>query len=252
MPRISREKSRSGIYHIMLRGINRQTIFEDEKDNGRFLDTLKEYKDVSGYKLYAYCLMGNHVHLLMKEEQEDLSTIMRRIGASYVYWYNMKYERCGHLFQDRFKSEVVESERYFLTALRYIHQNPLKAGIVKDIDSYKWSSYREYLRDEILADTGFAFGLFSNDRKKAEEAFVKFHQIENDDECLDVENIKRIKDEDAKKIIRETCDVKSCSEIQNMERKLRDGFLHLLKKEGLSTRQLARLTGVGRGVIVKA
>ena len=96
MPRISREKSRSGIYHIMLRGINRQTIFEDAKDNGRFLDTLKEYRDVSGYKLYAYCLMGNHAHLLLKEEQEDLSTIMRRIGASYVYWYNMKYERCGH------------------------------------------------------------------------------------------------------------------------------------------------------------
>jgi len=77
--------------------------------------------------------MGNHVHLLIKEETEELGVIMRRIGASYVYWYNRKYNRCGHLFQDRYKSEVVEDERYLLTVLRYIHQNLLKAGMVKDV-----------------------------------------------------------------------------------------------------------------------
>lgn len=87
--------------------------------------------------------MGNHVHILIKEGKEDLGNVMRRIGASYVYWYNVKYDRVGHLFQDRFKSEAVEDNRYLLSVLRYIHQNPLKAGIVSDIREYKWSSYKQ-------------------------------------------------------------------------------------------------------------
>ena len=117
MPRTGRERSKSGIYHIVLRGSNRQTIFEDEEDAIKFLQTLQTYKETSGYKIYAYCLMGNHVHLLLKEEQEELGIIMRRIGASYVYWYNWEHQRCGHLFQDRYKSEVVEDENYLLTVL---------------------------------------------------------------------------------------------------------------------------------------
>jgi putative transposase len=129
MARKERKKSRSGIYHIMLRGINRQTIFEDEEDKRKFLETLKKYKDVSKYQLYSYCLMDNHVHLLIREMDETIAEAIKRISSSYVYWYNLKYERVGHLFQERFKSERVESEVYFLTVLRYIHQNPLKAGL---------------------------------------------------------------------------------------------------------------------------
>jgi len=138
MPRSARKKSKSGIYHIILRGVNRQTIFEDEEDTEKFLETLAEYKKENGYKTYAYCLMGNHIHLLIKEEKEDLGIAMRRIGASFVYWYNWKYDRTGHLFQDRYKSEVVEDEKYLLTVLRYIHQNPIKADLVKDIKEYSF------------------------------------------------------------------------------------------------------------------
>ena len=126
MPRVAREKSKTGIYHIILRAVNRQIIFEEDEDAIKFLETLERYKETSGYEIYAYCLMGNHVHILLKEGKEDLGVTMRRIGASYVYWYNWKYERVGHLFQDRYKSEVVETEKYLLAVLRYIHQNPLK------------------------------------------------------------------------------------------------------------------------------
>ena len=94
VPRQARRKSKSGIYHIMLRGINRQVIFEDEEDNLKFLETLKNYKAVSGYKLFAYCLMSNHIHLLLRVEKEDLDLIMKRIAGSYVYWYNWKYYCC--------------------------------------------------------------------------------------------------------------------------------------------------------------
>lgn len=149
MSRYARRKSKSGIYHIMLRGINRQDIFEDDEDRQRLLETIKHYKTVSDYEIYGYCLMSNHVHLLLAEKEEPLSLAIKRISSSYVYWYNWKYGRCGHLFQDRFKSEIVEDEGYLLTVLRYIHQNPVKAGLVKDVKEFAWSSHHEYLGEKI-------------------------------------------------------------------------------------------------------
>ncbi|MGI5912282.1 MAG: REP-associated tyrosine transposase, partial [Syntrophomonadaceae bacterium] len=205
MARTGRKRSESGIYHIVLRGINRQTIFEDEEDAIRFLDTLHTYMNTSGYKVYAYCLMGNHIHLLLKEEKEELGNIIRRIGASYVYWYNWKYQRCGHLFQGRYKSEAVEDEKYFLTVLRYIHQNPLKAGIVKDIAEYRWSSFLEYTRNSKIIDTDFVLKLFNDDKKKAIASFIEFHGIISDDICLDMDERQRILDEEAISIIKEMC-----------------------------------------------
>ena len=110
MPRLPRQKSDSGIYHIMLRGINQQVIFEDDEDYFKFIETLENYKAVSGYKLFAYCLMSNHIHILIKVEKEDLDLIMKRIAGSYVYRYNWKYYRKGHLFQDRFKNYNKKNE----------------------------------------------------------------------------------------------------------------------------------------------
>ena len=214
MPRTARIKSSSGIYHIILRGINRQTIFEEDEDAVKFLKTLKHYKEKSGYKLYAYCLMGNHIHLLIKEGKEDLGIIMRRIGASYVFWYNWKYERCGHLFQDRYKSEVVENVNYFLTVLRYIHQNPLKAGLVKDIKEYKWSSYSDFIEKNEIIDIDFVLDLFNKDRKKALDSFKEFHEISCNDDCLEIEEKRRIKDDKAIEIIKKVCNASHCTEIQ--------------------------------------
>jgi REP element-mobilizing transposase RayT len=88
MPREARKKSEIGIYHIMMRGINQQVIFEDNEDRQKFIETLKKYRDESGFELYGYCLMSNHIHLLLKEGKESLGTIAKRISSSYVYWYN--------------------------------------------------------------------------------------------------------------------------------------------------------------------
>lgn len=156
MPRKARKKSQTEIYHIILRGINRQSIFEDDEDREKLLQTLLRYKEKCGYNIYAYCFMGNHFHLLLKKVNEELAQIMRRISGSYVYWYNHKYDRIGNLFQDRFKSEPIETDSYFLTAIRYIHQNPVKAGIVSNIEEYKWSSYIEYTENKLkgLAKNG--------------------------------------------------------------------------------------------------
>ncbi|MTI86024.1 MAG: transposase [Firmicutes bacterium] len=249
MPRIARKRSSSGIYHVVLRGINRQRIFEDDQDNQKYLKTIKRYKKTSGYEVYAYCLMSNHIHLLMKEGKEDLGITFRRIGASYVYWYNWKYSRRGHLFQDRYKSEVVETDSYFLTVMRYIHQNPTKAGIVKEIQAYPWSSYGEYTKKAEICDTRFALSLFTANPKDALSLWKKFNQESSDDNCLEYDDRTRLNDLEAAELIQNITGVKSPSEIQNFEKYKKNNVIKKLKRKGLSIRQIERLTGVSFGVI---
>lgn len=248
MPRQARVKSESGIYHIMLRGINGQQIFEDEEDNQKFLEVLNDIKAISEYKIYAYCLMGNHVHLLIKVGTEDLEKIFKRVGGRYVYWYNFKYLRRGHLFQDRYKSEPVEDDAYFLMVLRYIHQNPLQVGQCDICGDYAYSSYHEYLmpKENQLTDVEFALSMIS--RKQ----FIEFNNQQNDEKCLEVDhNSFRLTDEEAKKIIYKVSNCKNTSEFQRLELKQRDQFIKELKAEGLSFRQISRLTGLSFGIVRK-
>jgi REP element-mobilizing transposase RayT len=249
MPRAAREKSSTGIYHVMLRGINHQIIFEDDEDYQKYLQTLKTYQEKSGYIIYAWCLMGNHLHLLVKEETEDLGIAFKRIGASYVYWYNWKYGRRGHLFQDRFKSEAVEDDSYFLTVIRYIHQNPLKAGIVKDITDYRWSSYGEYIGKPWICDTDFAFNMFSTDRVKAVKLFKEFNLTENEDRCLDCDQTVRLNDTEAAEFVKNISGVGNPTEVQGFDKGKRNEIIKACKEKGLSFRQIERLTGVSFGVI---
>ena len=173
MPRQAREKSSTGIYHVMLRGINQQQIFEEQEDYLKFLEIVKEYKIISKFEIYAYCLMGNHIHLLIKVLEEPLEQIFKRIGGKFVYWYNIKYQRVGHLFQDRFKSEPVETTDYFLTVIRYIHQNPIKAGLCKELIDYPYSSYKEYIFGGDLIDREFVLQMRDLER------FVAFNNIKS-------------------------------------------------------------------------
>ena len=244
MPRQARRKSESGIYHIMLRGINQQQIFEDEEDGFRFLETLSKYKEQCGYEIYAYCLMGNHVHILLKEGKENLTLVLKRIAGSYVYWYNWKYRRCGHLFQDRFKSEPVEDDAYFLTVIRYIHQNPIKAGICKNIDGYKFRSYNEYINKPNLVNVDFCLGIIDK------EQFIEFNNEFNDDICLDIrDNDFRLTDDEALKIIWKICKCKSVSDFQKLDKIKRNYYIEKLYKHGLSIRQISRLTGLSRKIV---
>lgn len=253
MPRVARKKSTTGIYHIIMRGINRQTIFIELEDKERFVDTLDRYNSICEYDLYAYCLMGNHVHLLLKEGKEPLKTVMRRICGSYVLWYNNKYSRIGNLFQDRFKSEPVEDDRYFLTVLRYIFQNPVKAGLVIRPEDYPWTNYAEYARRLNKPALQFVLGVFDSDPDTALLSFSEFINMENEDECLEITETRKINDAGAVKIIREYCRVDAPSALQGFDIDRRNSCLRALKQTyGLSIRQLERLTGINRGIIQRA
>ena len=248
MPRQARKKSESGIYHIMLRGINQQQIFEDDEDCEKFLQVIKDCKAISGFKLFAYCLMGNHIHLLLKEEKEPLEQILRRIGARFVYWYNIKYQRVGHLFQDRFKSESVETDEYFLTVLRYIHQNPVKAGICKKVEEYKFSSYNEYVIKNYIVDTEQALGMMSVGQ------FVEFNHQANKESCLDIseEPLIRLTDEQARKIIFKITKCESASDFQRLDRNIRAKYIKKIHAKGISIRQITRLCGESKSMVEKA
>jgi putative transposase len=248
MPRGARKKSNTGIYHVVLRGINKQRIFEDNQDYRKFLEIIKTNKDKSGTIVYAYCLMNNHIHLLIEEGTESLGNTFRRIGASFVYWYNWKYSRCGHLFQDRYKSEPVETDSYFLTVLRYIHQNPTKAGMVKEIEQYPWSSYQEYTTKAEICDTKFALKLFSEDYQEALELWEKFNYAQNNDRCLEYDDGNRLNDTEATELIQSIVGVKIPTEIQRYEKQKRNFVIRKLKNAGLSIRQISRLTGISFGI----
>ena len=250
MPRAAREKSESGIYHVMLRGVNKQQIFEETEDYKKFIQILKECKEISKFELYAYCLMGNHIHLLLRVEKEPLETVFRRIGSRFVYWYNIKYELHGHLFQDRYKSEPIDDDAYFVVALRYILRNPVKAGLCKYAKEYKYSSYKDYVScdDNTLSDTEKVFSLIGK------ETFEEYINTDNNDSCLEIEtkdNI-RITDEKAKKIILKKAKCDSVSEFQEIPKAKRDKLLRVLKEQGLSIRQISRLTGTPKGVVERA
>ncbi len=232
----------------MLRGINQQQIFEDEEDNAKFIQVLKDCKAISEYKILAYCLMGNHVHILIKIEKEPIEQVFKRICGRYVYWYNVKYQRVGHLFQDRFKSEPVEDDAYLMAVIRYIHQNPVKAGLCEKIEDYKFSSYSEFVSKSWLADTDFIFQMISK------KEFERFNNTENTDKCLEIEPEKKIRvtDEQAKIIIEKHTNCKSISEFQKLDSVSRDEFISILKDNGLSIRQISRLTGTSKGLVEKS
>ena len=125
--------------------------------------------------VYAWCLMSNHVHLLIKEGNEDISVTMKRLAVSYVKHYNWKYRTTGHLFQDRFKSERVENKNYLLIVVRYIYQNPVKARMVHQPDKWRWSSCCEYYGRSTfpknLLDGDYVLSMFSADSEVARRRF---------------------------------------------------------------------------------
>ncbi|MDD5643946.1 MAG: transposase [bacterium] len=147
MPRLYRLQAKELLYHVISRGDDRKKIFVNDRDCEKFLQYLANAKEKFNFYLYAYCLMENHYHLLLETPQANISKIMQHINTSYAVYHNTKWKRCGHLFQGRYKSVIVDADNYLLELTRYIHLNPVKANIQDSPEKYKWSSYNEYAND---------------------------------------------------------------------------------------------------------
>jgi len=201
--------------------------------------------------------MGNHVHLLLAEGNEEISATMKRIGVSYVGYYNWKYNTVGHLFQDRFRSERVEQDAYIMTVIRYIHQNPVKAGLVKDLADWKWSSCTGYYGGETyppgLLDSELILGMFSEENTSVTACFREFNETENKDKCLDNQTIKRLTDDQARAEIIKLIPLTEMVQIKSLPKTQRDEIISKVKEiEGLTQRQAARILGISPNLIFKA
>ena len=261
MPRQERLQSATGIYHVMLRGINKQDIFEDNEDYSQFLNILHALVnrcDEQGHSLpshctfYAYCLMTNHVHLLIRERDEHIGESIKRIGVAYARYYNHKYERNGHLFQDRFRSEPVNSIEYFMTLMRYIHQNPVVAGLADEVRDYPWSSWHEYEGHSLSVRFCDTMPVI---RRLERTNLYEFVTMPVDDKgILDVDyGIGGIMtDDEIKEKILVISGFQQPAEIQKLEKKKRNTILKQLCEYGANIRQISRITGISYGVIYRA
>ncbi len=237
MPRTARTVGFTGWNHIIIRGINRENLFYDEEDYKCFVITMGRVRKKHEFETAAYCLMNNHVHFLMRTEDGTSSEIIKKILIIYASYYNKKYNRVGHVFQDRYRSEPVDDETYLLTVARYIYLNPQKAGICPA---------KEYPYTFIQID-----GILSR-YFKSSEAFMNFLETENDDKCMEYNIASGYSDEEALKMILKITGEENPQLLQEYERKRRDGVLCQLKETGLRIRQISRLTGINRNIVQRA
>ena len=237
MARPPRLQSVSGYYHVILRGNNKQILFESRKDARVFLFLLKKYKAITPLNLLAYCLMDNHVHLLVHDDKQNLTGYMRRVEISYARYFQETHAHIGHLFQDRFRSIEISDERQLLAAYRYILLNPEKAGIASATE-YRWNSFNDYDKEDAVSSPGIIRELIGS-----KDSLRSFLYSDHD--------VDYINDADAITIIKTLSGLTDVFELNGLNPQARNRILREALKKGISIRQLSRITGVGKGIIQK-
>ena len=173
MARKPRIHYQGALYHVIVRGNNRSYIFRSKDHKEKYKKIVLKYKKRYRFKLYAYCIMDNHTHLLIEVADIPLAKIMQGIQQVFTQYYNRRNKTTGHVFEQRYKSFLCDKENYLLSLIRYIHQNPVRSKPT-DTLNYKWSSHREYLGNPQLADVDFPLGLFDNLKNKALKRYLNF------------------------------------------------------------------------------
>lgn len=248
MPRKRRIFSPTGIYHIILRSVNQHIIFEEDADYQKFLFILSDSIPHYDIDIYAYCLMDNHIHLLISSSAEQLSHFFQSLGTRFVRWYNNKYFRTGHLFQDRFFSVPVDSERQFLWTLIYIHNNPIKAGVCQSPSDYRWSSYHAFYGERnSIVTLDYSYELLGS-----KEALIKFFathwadkEIDNEIASCEEKNRRHLlTDEQALERYKSISNLKTGSEALSLPKTQRNELIRNLIQSGLTQKQIARIIDI--------
>ncbi len=238
MPRAPRAIAESGFYHVILRGNGKQIIFEDDADRRAFLDLLAKRAGDAGIHVLAWCLMENHVHLVLEDPTQTLSEMMQRLSGDYAQRFNRKSGRVGHVFENRFKSCPIENEAYLLQAIRYVHDNPENAGICPAAE-YPWSSYHEYVGQAEIADTRLVLEMLGG-----AEGFGAYSQAEQR-RAYRFDRRARVPDDEMVDVARLALGELPVHEVKALPKAERDQRLLDLRDIGLSVKQIERLTGIG-------
>ena len=178
MARKPRVHCPGALYHVTLRGNAGQTIFFNDRDRTRFYLLLQEGTERFRHRIHAFCLMSNHVHLAIQVADLPLSRIIQNLSFRYTKWVNWRQSRSGHLFQGRYKAVLVDADAYLLELTRYIHLNPVRAGLVKEAEEHPWSGHRAYLGLEAIPwlTTDWVLSQFSERQSSARRAYRRFIQ----------------------------------------------------------------------------
>lgn len=170
-------------YHIIQRGVNKEHIFKEDRDKSYLLEIVAETKEMFDFKIFSYVIMGNHYHFFIQMLNTPISKIMHQINTRYAMYYNKRHKRSGHVFQNRYKGILVQNDSYFVTLIKYIHNNPVAAGICNSMEEYKWSSDIFYrINMDNMVDVDELLNMLSPNRLKAIEKYIELMEDKNFDE----------------------------------------------------------------------
>lgn len=260
-----RISSSTGFYHVMSRGNNRGEILKKKVDKRKLLKAMGESIANQDIQIYAYCIMNNHYHILIKAPTlEDLGNVMQRINSYYAHYYKMKYGHEGHVFQDRFLSKPLNTISYIANVVRYVHLNPIKAGLVSEIKEYEFSSYREFgcrksnkiIKNggrDIVKMLGFKdmkeFRGYHNKKVEINENAKK--EIFFDQEEYRYEELLKLKEMERAKVVEMRNRKKNYSEL-SLSQKREFALLIVNSTRTLSNREISKIAGVGRNKLGKS
>lgn len=245
MPRKARKYVRASFFHVMCQGIKKEDIFSNKKHINKYLKLLKKYKDEFFIDIIAYCIMPNHVHLLLHSYNiQNISKFMHKLNGVYGMYYNDLEERVGYVFRDRFKMEEITDDKYLKNCIFYIHNNPVKAGICNIPSSYKYSSYEEFFSTPHLINFNLVNQIMGNETYSQLEAEAANDIIEYLD--IDISSESR-----AKEIIKcfERKNSKTIAEILNNYSDKRELLIQLHVKNNLSYRCIEKVLPIKRRII---
>lgn len=240
-------QSEGNYYHVTARGAGRRILFEDNDDRAEYLRLLRKFTDETTGEVLAWCLMGNHVHVLFRMDLHELSSLVHRLHTCYAQHFNGRHGHVGPVFQGRFDSKPVHTEEHLLSAVCYIHKNPVDLGI-PDWGSYAWSSYREFLSEAPSEGQRMILELFGG-----ADGFVRFHESEQVSEIALGGYGRKVTDADAESALIRLYGKHFSDALAAMPAKERaEAFARLHYSFSLSIRQIERLTGIGRNSIARA
>ena len=248
MPHTARTHGESGFYHVVAKGDGGQVIFEGNADREKYVALMEEMLEGRDLAVHAYCLMSNHVHLLLRDDKHELSAYMKTLSETYAMYFRWRTGRNGHVFKRPFWSEPVENDAYYLLALRYIHANPEPAGICTAKD-YPWSSYQSFVRGGSFVETSMALGMFGG-----VEQFEDFHRSGKGQALPFPKSALRghLSPDELVNVALDLLGREALNGLRQMKPVERAPFIAVLAEAGFTEQEISRVSGLGKSAIHRA